>query len=260
MKLTCITGWKNQKDEEKWKLAAYLDSVQPAIEMEDIFLPSFSQKIIVQLLRETIGEKPSYENLLNGLIQFGRKAFETESKNGLEIMEKLIENTRTGYENQLAERMNNFGLFVDSLKDRLKQKRDAEEMEQLTEPIRPQDLLTEAGSYAKVAFRLTPDKQRALTEADEDVLDELRDQITGALFGLYVQRLNLVIGNRMSGDYLVPAEQTAVGDWDSVEEKMMDAVEKAYFTRADRLFGSQAQIQAESRNCFEILSAGRPDR
>ena len=236
---------EKSKDEEKWKLAAYLDSVQPAIEMEDIFLPSFSQKIIVQLLRETIGEKPSYENLLNGLIQFGRKAFETESKNGLEIMEKLIENTRTGYENQLAERMNNFGLFVDSLKDRLKQKRDAEEMEQLTEPIRPQDLLTEAGSYAKVAFRLTPDKQRALTEADEDVLDELRDQITGALFGLYVQRLNLVIGNRMSGDYLVPAEQTAVGDWDSVEEKMMDAVEKAYFTRADRLFGSQAQIQAD---------------
>jgi preprotein translocase subunit SecA len=236
---------EKSKEEEKWKLAAYLDSVQPAIELEGIFLPSFSQKMIIQSLQKIVGSQPSREHLLASLIDFGKKAFEVENRNGMEIMEKLIENNRTSFETQLSERQNNFELFVDSLKDKLKQKRENEESNQLTDPLRPQDVLADASSYAKVAFRLNPEKQRLLAEGDESVLDELRDQITSALFNVFVQRLNLVIGNRLSGDYSAPAETIAIGDWDSLSSSVMHAVEKAYTLRADKLFGSQAQIQSD---------------
>jgi hypothetical protein len=46
-------------------------------------------------------------------------------------------------------------------------------------------VLADASSYAKVAFRLNPEKQRLLAEGDESVLDELRDQITSALFNVF---------------------------------------------------------------------------
>ncbi len=233
------------KDEEKWKLAAYLDSVQPAIEVEDVFLPSFSQKMIIRSLRREIGENPSAEELRDGLLDFGKEAFEIESKNGLALMETLIENSRAGYDTQLLERMTNFDLFADSLQDRLKTRQESEELNQIQEPIRPQELLTEAGNYAKVVFKLPPDKQRALTEGDEAVLDELRDQLTQALFGLYLQRLNLVIGNRLSGDFTAPAGPIETGDWETAEDRILDAVEATYQQRAERLFGEQAQVQSD---------------
>jgi hypothetical protein len=49
--------------------------------------------MIIQSLQKIVGSQPSREHLLASLIDFGKKAFEVEKRNGMEIMEKLIEKT-----------------------------------------------------------------------------------------------------------------------------------------------------------------------
>lgn len=236
---------KKAETEEKWKLAAYLDSVQPAIEMDSLFLPSFSQKLLITELKNEIGSKPEKTALIDGLIAFGRKAFEIENKNGLELMQTLVDNTRASYEAQLTERQANFDLFSETLEDQLKAKADAESEGTISENLRPADVLSDASSFAKVNFRLSNDKQRMLAEGDEGILKELRDQIEGALFNVYSQRLNIQVESRMAGDYTAPAETATAGDWDTQSENVMDAVQNGYVARAERLYGDQAQIRKD---------------
>ena len=232
-------------DEEKWKLALYLDSIQPTIEVEENYLPSFSQSLLIQSLKEKVGSAPEKENLLNALDELSREAFRRENEVGLEQMETLIRNSQSGYESQLEERTANFELFVDSLKERLKEQQEAKEEGRVVEPIRPQDLLTEAGNIARVGFKLSPDKLRKLAEGDADIIGELRSQIEIALFAGYIQRLNQLIGNRMIGDYEPPTTKFEIGDWEGFENAVMDAVQKAFRTRAERLFGNQGQVKSD---------------
>ena len=239
---------KEMESEEKWKLAAYFDSVQPAMELDDMFLPSFSQKILIGQLRERIGDAPEKRSLIEGLLTFGRDAYEVENRIGLELMESLIKNTRTSYDTQLQERQANFDLFADSLDDRNKTKAEAVENGQVVESQRPQDVLAEASSFAKVMFKLSTEKQRMLTEADPDVLAELRNQIETTLFAVMTQRLNALIYNRMSGDYEPSKEPLETGDWEAFTDQALDAVQKGYSDRADRLFGTQAQLRTDIEN------------
>ncbi len=241
------TDLNNQLDkaesEEKWKLAAYLDSIQPAIQMDEYFLPSFSQKLIMNDLRKKVGDKPSQEELIKALVEFGREAFKIENTNGLELMETLITNSHNSYDAQLTERSDNFELFVNGLKDKIEKSSAAKENGEIVDNLRPQDILTEAGSFAKVQFRLSSDKQRQLTEGNEDVINELRGQIESALFTAYIQRLNTMITNRMSGDYIPPEDPIDTGDWETLSKKIMDSVQAGYTSRAEKLYGSQNQVE-----------------
>ena len=231
--------------EEKWKLTAYLDSIQPGMEIENHFIPSFSQSLLIENLEEKTGENPDKESLFAVLDQLSRDAYQSENEAGLEQMDTLIENSRSSYESQLSERNSNFGLFVDSLEDRIKQQDDAKKDGLVVDPIRPQDVLTEASNIARVGFKLNVEKMRSLAEGDESVIAELREQLETGLFGVYSGRLIQLINNRMGGDFSAPVEKIESGDWDTFKETTLDAVQKAYEVRAERLFGTQGQIKAD---------------
>ncbi len=238
-------------NEEKWKLAAYLDSIQPGMEIETDFIPSFTQSLLIEKMQERTGETPEKEALLSALIDLSREAFHSENEAGLEQMEALIENSRTSYQSQLEERIANFGLFVDSLEEKIKEQKEAREDGRVLEPLRPQDVLNDASSIARVGFKLSQEKMRNLAEGDDEVVSELREQISTALFAVYTQRLNQVISNRLGSDYTAPADKVSTGDWQTFEDAVLDAVQNAYTVRAERLFGSQKQIETDIESALK---------
>ena len=68
---------------------------------------------------------------------------------------------------------------------RLKSRAESERDGEIQAPLRGQDLLAEAGSFARINFRLSSEDQRLLTNRDETVLDKLRGQIESTLFAIF---------------------------------------------------------------------------
>ena len=241
---------EKSRTEEKWKLAAYLDGIQPAMQMDTQFLPSFTQKLLIEHLRGRIGTAPEKEQLLDGLISFGEDAWEAENRNGLELMEKLVSSSRENYAAQLQERNANFDLFTETLEDRLKQIEDAVEEGQVVENLKPADVFTEACSFARTQFRLSNDKQRRLAEGDDEVIEELRGQLEDLLWESYRQRLNQLILNRMEGDFVPVEDEIETGNWDMLGSRIMQAVREGYDTRHERLYGRQMTVRTDLSNAL----------
>ena len=244
------------ESEEKWKLAAYLDSVQPAMQMDTHFLPSFTQKMLIEHLRSRIGSAPEKEQLLDGLIDFGRDAYEVERANGQELMEKLVSGSAENYQTQLQERNANFDLFIETLEDKLNQISEAAEEGQVVENLKPAEVFADACSFARTQFKLTNDKQRRLAEGDEEVIEELRDQVEELLWESYRQRLNQLVGNRMEGDYVPVEDEIETGNWDELGKKIMQAVKEGYESRYERLYGKQMQIRTDLSNSLINYKTG----
>ena len=238
------------ESEEKWKLAAYLDSVQPSMQMDTQFLPSFTQKMIIDHLRSNIGPAPEKDALIDGLVRFGQEAFRVEQENGLDLMEKLVSSSRENYAVQLQERNANFDLFCETLDDKLKQISDAVDEGQVVESLKPTDVFADACSFARTQFKLSNDQQRRLAEGDGEVIETLRDQLEDLLWASYRQRLNLLIANRMEGDYVPVEEEIETGNWDELSRKIMDAVKEGYTSRSDRLYGKQMQVRTDLSNAL----------
>ena len=243
---------KKAESEEKWKLAAYLDSVQRTMIIGDshTLIPSFTQEMLIRHLRERIGTSPEKEELLDGLIAFGQEAFKAENENGTDLMEKLISTTRESYAAQLQEREANYDLFEETLKDKLKDIREAREEGQTVENLKPAEVLADASAFARVQFSLSNDKQRRLAEGDQEVIDELREQTEAMQWASYRRRLDQIIFKRMEGDYVPPEDEVETGDWETLGPKILDAVRAGYASRAERLYGKQQQIRTDLSNAL----------
>ncbi len=236
------------ESEEKWKLAAYLDTVQPPMELDKLFLPSFSQQMIINDLKERIGSAPEKDALIEGLVSFGRDAYKIENEAGLAIMEMLVDRARESYTARLQESEANFDLFIETLENKLKDYNDAVSDGQVVESPKPAEVLADANSFARVQFKLSNDAQRKLAEGDENVLDDMREQLEQLLWDSFCRRVNLTLSNRMEGDYTAPTDELEAGDWDTFKEKVLDAVQDGYVSRAERLYGSSDRIRADLKN------------
>ncbi len=236
--------------EEKWKLAAYLDTVQPSMQMDTQYLPSFTQKLLIEHLRSRIGTAPEKDQLIDGLIAFGQDAYKVEKENGMDLMEKLVSASAENYTAQLQERNANFDLFTETLEDKLKQISDASDEGQVVENLKPAEVFADACSFARTQFKLTNDKQRRLAEGDDEVIEELRDQVEVLLWESYRQRLNQLISNRMEGDYVPVEEEIETGRWDQLSSKIMQSVTEGYDNRGDRLYGKQMQVRTDLSNAL----------
>ena len=264
-------------EEENWQLAAYFDSVQPPFEIDGNFLPAFTTQLLINELNREIAfdvpeadapasperEEARREAILEELLTLSRKAFEAENKIGLDQAEALIANARAGFDAQSDERRANFELFAEALADRLKSRAEGERDGEIQTPLRGQDLLAEAGSFARINFRLSSEDQRLLTDGDETVLDKLRGQIESTLFTVFTARTHQAFLKRLGDDYVPPAETPE--NWDDFGDAVMNAVSEGFLKRADRLFGEQDQIRADLNAALrsipgEALRYGLNDR
>lgn len=254
------TRLKSNDEQPKWNLVAYLDSIQPPFEIEGTFIPSFMQKQLIAELERRLAASRFYETENNDarketvadlVILIAREAFEAENKIALEQAEELIDSAYANFTAQLEERTANFELFVEALKDRISANEEARRDGDVVESLRGADLLTEAGGFARVNFRLSNEEQRLLTEADEDTLDKMRAQIESALMSVFFSRIQQSFAKRLGEDYAVIA--TSATDWEAFQDQALDAVSDGFLKRADRFFGGQELIRSDLTNAMKAM-------
>jgi preprotein translocase subunit SecA len=228
---------KSLKDEEgPWKLLAFLEEIQPPLEFENVILPSFNFRLLLDLLHESLpetGSSPAQAE--KALLDLADKSIEAEKEHVLRSTREILVKTEETLQQQRQERFDALDTFVDALGEPV----DEEESAQ---PRRPQEILAELSEAVRIPFRLTPEQLRRLAEADEEIIEGLRRQIETFLLALSVNRLVATVERRLGESFDVRPNQLQEMPWEDLRDHILEFIEKIFNQRKSNLLGENGQI------------------
>jgi preprotein translocase subunit SecA len=222
------------KDEEgPWKLLAYLEDVQPLIDYEAAFYPSFTYRIIIDALREKLPkDQVEIAKLRSELLTFAETALRAEQEHVLHSTRQLLDHTDENLENQLSERKEIFDNFIEGLG----------EQEEGVPERKPADLLAELSELVRTPLKLSTEQLRVLPEGDEDVVEELRRQVEDTVYENVVKRVAGAIENRLEESLGIQVKDLVHLSWKDISNELLDAMETTFDKQIERLCGDQGQI------------------
>ncbi len=239
---------KSLKDEEgPWKLLAYLEQIQPAIEFEDLFYPSYSLKLLLNEVRRSIreGSDPVF-GLRDALLAVAERSLLSEKEHIMRWVRSVLDKSGESMEQQKQERFEILENFFSTMGE-------AEEGEEAAPPRRPQEILDELSSLVRLPMRLGSDQFRHVAEGGEEIQAELRRQIEEALLAMNVNRLLGAVERRLEETVGLRMANLVPLGWDGAAEEIYRATETAINKRFERYLGEQGQIARDIDPVFERL-------
>ena len=223
------------KDEEgPWKLLAYLEQIQPPLEFEEVFYPSFSLKLLLDEVHQQMhkGDDPVNE-VRDALLDVAERALLAEKEHIMRWVRGLLDKTGENIDLQKQERFETLENFFETAGDN----EDGEAVLR-----RPQEMLDELSALVRLPLRLSGDLFRRITEGDEDVRANLRQQIDEALLSLNVNRLLGAVERRLEESLGLRVANLAPLGWEDAAEQIYQATETILNKRFDRYLGDHGQI------------------
>lgn len=230
-------------EEGPWRLLAYLEEIQPPIQTQGVFYPTYTQRLLMQELRAALPERPEPADLYQAFLQLTERVLHAEREHVLRTVQDLLERAEESFDAQLAERLE----MLDTFREGLKERAEAEEG-----PLRPQALLEELSGLVRTPLRLSPEQLRALPEGGAVALDAVRQQVQANLLGVALTRLSGTLLRRISDLDLRPSQLQNL-EWADVADTVLRVVEAFYDRRAEQLLGKDGQIAHDLDPLFERL-------
>jgi len=224
-------------DEGPWKLLAYLEQIQPAVEFEDVFYPSFSLRLLVGNVRESIrkGSDPVY-GTRDALLTVAERALLAEKEHVMHWMRGMLDKSGEFYEQQREERQEVLDNFFNTLEE------PQEKGEEAAVVRRPQELLDELTGLLRLPVRLNSDQLRRLPAGDADIKASLREQMDAALLSLTLNRLLGAVERRLEESLGLRLTNLAALGWNDAADQIFEATETTFNKRIERVLGEQGQI------------------
>ena len=220
------------KDAEgPWKLAAYLDEIQPPLVFEDVFYPSFSMAMLIEeLVQRRPAQGATVSRLREELLTIAGRTLQAESDHLVNNFRQLLDRSEDTLETQRAERFEALDTFIESLDDR-------EEEGGLP---RAQDLSDELAGLVRLPnFRLTNEQARLLKDDREELRDQLRVQIDTYLKTQTVNRLSGAVERRLGEGLSIKPGQLQDADWTDLSSQMMQEVENLLERQYERMLSER---------------------
>lgn len=231
--------------EGPWRLLAYLEEIQPPIDANGLYHPSYTLRLVLNELRQRLPEgSVSRERLIAALLEIAQQALEAEHEHLYHIVENLLERAEETFEAQLNERLESLSTFFEGLEDRLAESET---------PLRPQALLEELQSLVRTPLRLNPEQQRRLVAGEdgrEDLESALREQIETHLQSTALNRLLGALQQRVENWSLRPADVLGL-TWEDIRRRVLEALETAFDLRLNQLIGEEGQIRRDLTTALE---------
>jgi preprotein translocase subunit SecA len=218
-------------DEGPWKLLAWLDQIQPPLDLGGMLFPSYSLKLLLDYLSSQQKGYASLEEIRDALIGLANEALKAEEEHLLHTVDLLLENSRERLEDQVKERLEALDTFFEGLG--LGEAEDSA-------PRSPRELLDELVSVVHVTVRLTPEEQRMLRDDPDKVHQVVRNQVENAVLGQSTVRLMGAIERRLEESLDLEASQLNTADWDAMAEQVSQSVQLVLTRRRERLLGNGA--------------------
>ena len=218
-------------DEGPWKLLAWLDQIQPPLDLGGMLFPSYSLKLLLDHLSSQQKGYASLEELRDALIGLAGEALKAEEEHLLRTVNSLLDATRERLESQVKERLETLDTFFEGLG--LGEAEDAA-------PRSPRELLDELVGVVHVTVRLTPEEQRLLRDDPDQVRKAVRQQVENAVIGQSALRLVGAIERRLEDTLELEASQLDSTDWEAMADQVYQAVQIVLTRRRERLMGNGA--------------------
>jgi len=230
-----------QDEEGLWKLLAYLEDTQPPIDQSGVVHPSFT----LQLMMEAVGQPQSVEDLNQRLLTMASESMEAWHEHLRNGAVTLIENAENGFENQLAERLENLDTFVEGLA--------------YQETTMRREIKNELSALVHVPLRLDGEILEGLEIGSQAAIDNVADQIRGTLMQIFVRRLILTFERRFSDNWNIKAADLAEESWDNVRSMLLARVDDTLQRRREHVLGESGEISRDLEANQDLLAEALDD-
>jgi preprotein translocase subunit SecA len=223
-----------------WKLLAWLDQVQPPLQVEGALFPSFTLRLLVDELNRRLSPPVNSLDVRNALLDIARQSLETEKKHVFQAVEAILEQAEKHHQEQLNERLDAVDTFFEGL-----QVEDEEGSSR-----RPAELVAELSNAVRFPLKISPESQRALRDDPESVAEEVRHQVQEAMLGQAITRLIGAAERRLEEPIDLNVAQLLFKDWDDIYRLVMQATEAAFTNRIERYLDPGGQIVKDLDNAL----------
>jgi preprotein translocase subunit SecA len=236
-------------EEGPWKLLGYLEEVQPSMnfEAEGIRAPSYTVQLMVEELRSTLGDNADDLAIKNSLLEIAEQSLRAEHEHVLNATRVLLDKTEDTVDEISRDRLDTVDTFFEGLEDA----RGDEELAQR----RPQELLEELSNLTRTQLRLSADEMRALPEADREVMEKIRTQVSRALNLLAITRTIGSVERRLDESLNLKPSDLQELDWEDVTVGILTQVNATLEKRTTALLAPDGQISGN----IDTVLARTPD-
>jgi preprotein translocase subunit SecA len=236
-------------EEGPWKLLGYLEEVQPSMrfEAEEVRAPSFTIQLMVDELRATLSENADDLAIKNSLLEIAERSLSAEHEHILNATRTLLDKTEETVDEISRDRLDTVDTFFEGLEGA----RGDEELAQR----RPQELLEELSNLTRTQLRLSSEDLRALPEADREVKEKIRAQVSRALNLLAISRTIGSVERRLDESLNLKPSDLQELDWEDVTVGILTQVNTTLEKRTATLLAPEGQISAN----IDAVLARTPD-
>ncbi len=202
-------------EEGPWKLIAWLEGVQPPIELQGKLIPTFGLKLVLEEFNADV----SRSDLKTATVKLVERAIEAEQTHTLRAIESLIDKTEETLENQIAERTDALDAYFQGL-------RDSEEQ------VRPQKAVEELSGLIRFQLRLNGEQSRLFTDDPDEFKKWLEEYVEANLISINASRVAGAIERRL-GEPL--GQKIEAESWDDAAKQVLSASRDLMQRQRERL-------------------------
>jgi preprotein translocase subunit SecA len=171
-------------------------------------------------------------------MEIAEKSLEAEDEHLLRSLDRMLESTGESLLTQLDERFDTLDAFFEGIGD----------FEEGMPQRRPQEMLDELTGLVRVPLRLQPEPLRRLPQADNEVKDNLKQQVTAAILAITATRVLGGLRRRLPESADMRITISPDSEWKQVADQVYSGTANILNQRKDRLFGSNGQIARDLEN------------
>jgi len=218
-------------EEGPWKLLAWLDQIQPPLDLGGVLFPSYTLKLLLDHLASRQKTYSSLDEIRDALLGLAGDALMAEDEHLLRTVNNLLENSRERMEGQVKERQEALDTFFEGL--------SLGEGEEVA-PRSPREVLDELIGLVHVNIRLTPEEMRLLRDNPDKVQDAVRNQVENAVINQSTLRLVGAVERRLEDTLDLDVSELEGDDWEKLADQVYQAVQVALRRRRERLMGTDS--------------------
>jgi preprotein translocase subunit SecA len=236
-------------EEGPWKLMAYLSDVQPSIDYEDVFFPSFHLKTILEEYGGSLGDFPIPKDKVKPfLLKLSEDSLNAEITHAVDSSQKFLVRVDETIETQKQERFDTLDSFLAGLEDT-----------ENIEALKPQQLLQELSTLVRTPLQLNSRQLQELIEGSNDIENEIRNQIENFLLNINISRAVGTFAVRFNNLDVKPGDIQGKS-WDESVDILLDAVDDAFAKQKNALLGEQGQLAIDIDNWLRQIDSPTIDR
>ncbi|TES90294.1 MAG: hypothetical protein E3J88_04365 [Anaerolineales bacterium] len=210
--------------EGPWKLLGWLEQIQPPMIIKEEIFPSFTYK----LLLESIQDKPhsTVKEALPLLIGITEGAIDAEEEHILNSAKNSLNQLQDRLKVEIKERMEFLDTFFEALA-----------YEDETDTRTSRQLVDELSNTVRIPLKLSNNEQRLLRSDPEQAADIIAEQLETFMVTQATTRLIGSVERRLLESLQLTAGDLAQEDWESIDEKILEAIKTLYEKRRKRYIG-----------------------